>query len=58
MAMVIFDGLYFMGRVSEWWFHILYPVTYYLFIKSTLVQHKSFIGSTNIVLAMTEPYRK
>lgn len=58
MAMVIFDGLYFMGRTSEWLFHILYPITYYLFIKSTLVQHRSFIGSTNIVLAMTEPYRK
>ena len=58
MAMVILDGIFFMGRVSEWWFHILYPMTFFLFIRATLIQHKSFVGSTNIVLAMTEPYRK
>jgi hypothetical protein len=58
MAMVILDGIFFMGRVSEWWFHILYPLTFFLFIRATLIQHKSFVGSTNIVLAMTEPYRK
>lgn len=58
MAMVIIDGIFFMGRVSEWWFHILYPLTFLLFIRATLIQHRSFVGSTNIVLAMTEPYRK
>ena len=24
MAMVIVDGVYYFGKISEWWFHILY----------------------------------
>ena len=24
MALVIIDGVFFLGKVSEWWFHILY----------------------------------
>lgn len=53
MTMVILDGIYFMGRISEWWFHLFFPLTILAFARSTVIQHKSFIGSTNIVLAMT-----
>tara|TARA_B100001079_G_scaffold143057_1_gene122549 strand:+ start:640 stop:1116 length:477 start_codon:yes stop_codon:yes gene_type:complete len=53
MATVILDGAFFLNKVSEWWFHILYWFTLYYYIKATLAQHKAFIGSTNIVLAMT-----
>ncbi|MBT3216786.1 MAG: hypothetical protein HOD97_08115 [Candidatus Marinimicrobia bacterium] len=58
MIMVILDGVFFMGRISEWWFHILYPLSFFLFVRSTLVQHKSFVGSTHIVLSMTKSFRK
>lgn len=53
MVMVILDGLFFMSRISEWWFHILFPLTSLAFVRSSAVQHKSFIGSTNIILTMT-----
>ena len=54
MAMVIVDGVYYFGKISEWWFHILYFLTLYYFYKATKEQHTSFIGSTEIVLEMTE----
>ena len=58
MAMVIVDGVYYFGKISEWWFHILYFSTLYYFYKATKEQHISFIGSTEIVLEMTEKERK
>ena len=58
MAAVILDGAYFLNKVSEWWFYIFYWLTIYYYIKATLVQHKAFIGSTNIVLAMTGTSQK
>ena len=63
MATVIIDGIYYIklnteSRISEWWFHIFYILTLYYFFKSSFEQHKAFIGSTNIVLAMTENERK
>ena len=53
MAMVIIDGTFFMRKVSEWWFHILYILTLYYFFKATIIQHNSFKESTDIVLKMT-----
>ncbi len=53
MITVIVDGAFFLGKVNEWWFHISYLLTLYYFVKSSIEQHKAFIGSTNIVLAMT-----
>ena len=53
MATVILDGAFFLGKVNEWWFHIIYLLTLYYYTKATGAQHKAFIGSTNIVLAMT-----
>lgn len=53
MATVILDGAYFLRKVNEWWFHILYILTIYYYFKATAIQHKAFIGSTNIVLEMT-----
>ena len=58
MAMVIVDGVYYFGKISEWWFHVLYFLTLYYFYKATKEQHTSFIGSTEIVLEMTEKERK
>jgi hypothetical protein len=58
MITVIVDGAYFLGKVNEWWFHISYVLTLYYFFKSSIEQHKAFIGSTNIVLAMTENERE
>ena len=57
MAMVIIDGAYFIGKVSEWWFHGLYLGTVYYFYKATAVQHASFRESSEIVLAMTKTER-
>ncbi|MED5266386.1 MAG: hypothetical protein VX578_03495 [Candidatus Neomarinimicrobiota bacterium] len=57
MITVIVDGAYFLGKVNEWWFHISYVLTLYYFFKSSIEQHKAFIGSTNIILAMTENER-
>jgi len=57
MAMVIIDGAFYIGKVSEWWFHILYILTVYYFIKATYVQHQSFKESTAIILVMTETDR-
>ena len=54
MALVIIDGIFFLGKVSEWWFHILYILTVYYFIKATTIQHQSFKESTQIVLTMTK----
>ena len=53
MALVIIDGVFFLGKVSEWWFHILYILTLYYYFKATIIQHNSFKESTEIVLAMT-----
>ena len=58
MAMVIVDGIYYFGKISEWWFHILYFLTLYYFYKATKEQHISFKGSTEIVLQMTEKGRE
>jgi hypothetical protein len=57
MITVIIDGAFFLGKVNEWWFHISYVLTLYYFVKSLIEQHKAFVGSTNIVLAMTENER-
>ena len=57
MSMVIIDGAFFIGKVSEWWFHILYLLTLYYYFKATIVQHVSFKESTQIVLEMTKTYR-
>jgi len=57
MITVIIDGAFFLGKVNEWWFHISYVLTLYYFVKSSIEQHKAFVGSTNIVLAMTENER-
>ena len=57
MITVIVDGAYFLVKVNEWWFHISYVLTLYYFFKSSIEQHKAFIGSTNIILAMTENER-
>ena len=57
MALVIIDGIFFLGKVSEWWFHILYILTVYYFIKATTIQHQSFKESTQIVLTMTKTER-
>ncbi|MBC8346973.1 MAG: hypothetical protein H8E56_12035 [Candidatus Marinimicrobia bacterium] len=53
MAMVIIDGAFYIGKVSELWFHILYILTLYYYFKATIVQHHSFKESTGIVLEMT-----
>ena len=58
MAMIIVDGVYYFGKISEWWFHILYFLTLYYFYKATKEQHSSFKGSTEIVLEMTEKERQ
>jgi len=57
MITVIVDGAFFLGKINEWWFHISYLLTLYYFFKSSIEQHKAFIGSTNIILAMTENER-
>ena len=57
MALVIIDGVFFLGKVSEWWFHILYILTVYYYIKATIIQHQSFKESTHIVLTMTKTVR-
>ena len=57
MATVIVDGIYYFGRISEWWFHIFYLLTLYYFFKATKVQHHSFKESTEIVLSMTKSAR-
>ena len=58
MAMIIVDGVFYFGKISEWWFHILYFLTLYYFYKATREQHISFKGSTEIVLEMTEKERQ
>jgi len=58
MIMVILDGGFFLGKIKEWWFHIAYVLTLYYYMKATVAQHKAFIGSTNIVLAMTKTERE
>ena len=57
MSMVIIDGAFFIGKVSEWWFHILYLLTIYYYFKATIVQLVTFKESTQIVLEMTKTYR-
>ena len=58
MAMIIVDGVFYFGKISEWWFHILYFLTLFYFYKATKEQHISFKGSTEIVLEMTEKERQ
>ena len=63
IAMVIGDGVFFIklntsGRISGWWFHILYLLTIYYFYKATTIQHTSFKESTEIVLTMTGTSRE
>ena len=58
MAMVIVDGVFYFGKISEWWFHVLYFLTLFYFYKATKEQHTSFKGSTKIVLEMTEKERE
>jgi len=58
VAMVIVDGAYFIGKISEWWFHILYILTVFYYIRSLICQHDSFKKSTEIVLEMTENERQ
>lgn len=58
MATVIIDGIFYFGKVSEWWFHVLYFLTVLYFFKATKEQHKSFKGSTEIVLEMTKGERE
>ena len=59
MGTVIIDGIFFyFGKVSEWWFHVLYFLTVLYFFKATKEQHKSFKGSTEIVLEMTKGERE
>ena len=57
MATVIVDGIYYFGRISEWWFHTSYFLTLWYFYKATKEQHASFKGSTEIVLEMTKKER-
>ena len=57
MATVIVDGIYYFGRISEWWFHASYFLTLWYFYKATKEQHTSFKGSTEIVLEMTKKER-
>ena len=57
MATVIVDGIYYFGRISEWWFHASYFLTLWYFYKATKEQHASFKGSTEIVLEMTKKER-
>ena len=57
MATVIADGIYYFGRISEWWFHASYFLTLWYFYKATKEQHASFKGSTEIVLEMTKKER-
>jgi len=58
VAMVIVDGAFFIGKISEWWFHVLFILTVYYYIKSIISQHDSFKKSTEIILEMTENERK
>ena len=58
MGTVIIDGIFYFGKVSEWWFHVLYFLTVLYFFKATKEQHKSFKGSTEIVLEMTKGERE
>ena len=58
MITVIVDGAFFLGKVNEWWFHISYVLTLYYFVKSSIEQHKAFIGTTNIFLDMTKNERR
>ena len=44
MITVIVDGAFFLGKINEWWFHISYLLTLYYFVKSSIEQHKAFIG--------------
>jgi len=53
MAMVIVDGLFFIRNISNLWFTGLYILTFYYYIKATIVQHHSFRESTEIILNMT-----
>ena len=57
MVTVIVDGIYYFGRISEWWFHASYFLTLWYFYKATKEQHASFKGSTEIVLEMTKKER-
>ena len=53
VAMIIFHGLFIIKQTKEIWFHITYILTYYYFVKSTVIQHKCFKENTLIILNMT-----
>lgn len=53
VALVIVDGVFFIRKISDFWFGGLYVLTLYYYIKATIVQHKSFQQSTEIILKMT-----
>ena len=53
VAMIIFHGLFIIKQAKEIWFHITYILTYYYFVKSTVIQHKCFKENTLIILNMT-----
>ena len=57
MVTVIVDGIYYFGRISEWWFHASYFLTLWYFYKATKEKHASIKGSTEIVLEMTKKER-
>lgn len=50
---MILDGTFYLGRSSEWWFHGLYILTVYFYIRATRIQHFSFKENTAIILKMT-----
>ena len=50
--MIIMHGLFVIKQAKEYWFHITFIATYYYFIKSTIIQHKSFKKNTLIILTM------
>ena len=51
--MVIIDGLLILKQSNEFWFHALYILTIYYFIKSSIIQHQCFKENTSIILNMT-----
>ena len=53
VAMIIFHGLNVIKQAQEFWFHSTYILTYYYFVKSTIIQHKCFKENTLIILNMT-----
>ena len=53
VGMIIMHGLFIIKQAKELWFHLTYLMTYYYFIKSTIIQHRCFKENTLIILNMT-----